>query len=194
MLSARTTNAKPESHLAVTAFAASVHLNTGGGAFMQRSIFAGLFLVSLLIASGGGAQTPSDDEKPVWTMESIKVKPGMFDFTLSYLDDHWMRVREEAKRQGAVLSYHRVVEQDSRESERNIVLLTEYKNHAAYDDVREKLLALTRKGSENNFVFAGHQFLIPGAQAEQLYETMNTRVFQEYSETGNVRVQPLASH
>ena len=157
---------------------------------MQRTIFAGLFLVSLLIASGGGAQTPSDDE-PVWTMESIKVKPGMFDFTLSYLDDHWMRVREEAKRQGAVLSYHRIIEQDSRESARNIVLLTEYKNQAAYDDVREKLLALTRKGSENNFVFAGPQFVTPGAQ---LYETMNTRVFHEYSETGNLRVQPLASH
>lgn len=187
--------------MAVTAFAANVHLNTSGGAphaKMQRSIFAGLFLVSLLIASGGGAQTPSDDEKPVWTMESIKVKPGMFDFTLRYLDDHWMRVREEAKRQGAVLSYHCVVEQDSRESERNVVLLTEYKNQAAYDDVREKLseklLALTRKGSENNFVFAGSQFVTPGAQAEQLYETMNTRVFHEYSETGNVQVQPLASH
>ena len=106
--------------LAVTAFAANVHLNPGGGAFMQKSIFAGLLLVSLLITSGGGAQTPSVGEKPVWTMESIKVKPGMFDFTLGYLDDHWMHVREEAKRQGLVLSYHRIVEQDSRERERAI--------------------------------------------------------------------------
>ena len=187
MLSARPTDAKPEGHLAVTAFAANVHLNPDGGAFMQRSIFAGLFLVSLLIASGGGAQTLSDGEKPVWTMESIKVKPGMFDFTLSYLDDHWMRGREEAKRQGLVLSYHRIVEQDSRESERNIVLLTEYKNQAAYEDLRVKLLPPIPVGG-------GPLRIVRPLRQEDLYESFFTRVFQDYSETGNVRVQPLASH
>jgi hypothetical protein len=114
------------------------------------SLFAGLFLVSLLIvAAGGGAQRPSDFEKPVWTMEFIRVKPGMFGLTLSYLNDNGMRVREEAKRQGAVLSYHRIAEQGSGESDRNIVLLTEFKNPNAYD-AREKLFASIRMQLPNN--------------------------------------------
>ncbi len=50
---------------------------------MQRRMFAGLFLVSLFIMSDGGAQQfPVDSEKPVWTMEFIKVKPEMFGSTL----------------------------------------------------------------------------------------------------------------
>ena len=158
---------------------------------MQKRIFAILFFASLAMVSGGGAQSPSSDEKPIWTMESIKVKPGMFAFTLGYLDDHWMRVREEAKRQGAVLSYHRIVEEDSRESERNIVLLTEYKNQAAYEDSREKLSALTHKRLHS--FTTGGVFLLRLAQPEDLYETMNTRFFQEYSETNNVRLQTPAS-
>jgi len=94
-----------------------------GGVFMLRRMFSGLFLLSLLMAVGGEAQSPSD--KPVWTMEFIKVKPGMFGFTLGFLDDNWMRVRDVAKRQGAVLSYSRIAEKGNRESDGNIVLLTE---------------------------------------------------------------------
>jgi hypothetical protein len=155
---------------------------------VQKRTLTVLFLLSLLIVAGGGAQSPASLEKPVWTMESIKVKPGMFGFTLGYLDDHWMRVREEAKRQGAVLSYHRIVEQDSRESERNIVLLTEYKNQAAYDDSRQKLFALTGKTS-NNFVIGG---VVRFAQRDDLYETINTRVFQDYSDTDDPRLRLLS--
>ena len=156
---------------------------------MQKRIFAILFLIFLLIVAGKGAQSPASREKPVWTMESIKVKPEMFAVTLGYLDNHWTRVREDAKRQGAVLSYHRIVEQDSRESERNIVLLTEYKNQAAYDDSREKLFALTRKPSSNNFVGGG---LVRLARPEDLYETINTRVFQDYSDTDDPRLRLLS--
>ncbi len=62
---------------------------------MQRHIFAGLFLLSLLIVARGGAQQfPADSEKPVWTMEILKVMPGKFGPTLGYLDDNWMRIRE----------------------------------------------------------------------------------------------------
>jgi hypothetical protein len=90
---------------------------------MQRLTFAGLFLVSLLIVSGGGAQSRPDIDKPMWAMEFVKVKPGMFGFTLGYLDDNWIRIRGEARRQGAVLSYHRFVEQSISGNERTIVLL-----------------------------------------------------------------------
>ena len=155
---------------------------------MQRRVFAGLFLVSLLIvAADGGAQwPPSDFEKPVWTMEFIKVKPGMFGLTLGYLNDNWMRIREEAKRQGAVLSYHRIAEQGSGESERNIVLLTEFKNQNAYD-AREKVFASIRKQLPNNM-----SGMVKPPQQADLYETVSTRIFQDYSNTDNARFQLLA--
>jgi|SRR2546430_13696469 len=142
---------------------------------MQRRIFAALFLFSLCIVAGGGAQSPSDSEKPVWTMEFLKVIPGQFGPTLGYLDDNWMRIREEAKRQGAVLSYHRIAEKSISESDRNIVLLTEYKNQAEYE-AREILFASIVKQLPVN---------TPGILRlrDGLYETVTTRVFQDYPDT-----------
>jgi hypothetical protein len=174
--------------LAVTTFAAILRMSIGGGVFMQRRIFAGIFLVPLLIVAGGGAQSPSDSEKPVWTMEFIKVKPGMFGFTLGYLDDNWMRVREEAKRQGAVLSYHRIAEKGSWESDRNIVLLTEFKNPAAYD-TREKLFVSIRKQLPNNT-----SGVVRPPQEADLYETVSTRIFQDYSDTDSARFRLLSKN
>jgi len=153
---------------------------------VNRRLFTGLFLISLLIAGGRGAQSPSDNERPVWTMEVIKAKPEMFGFTLGYLDDNWMRVREEAKRQGAVLSYHRIAEQGGRENDRNIVLLTEYKNAAAYD-AREKLFDSIRKQLPSKS--AG---IVRIPRPEDLYETLSTRVFQDYSDAGDPRLRLLA--
>ena len=39
------------------------------------------------------AQSPSDADTPMWTIEVLKVQPGMFSATLGYLDNDWMRVR-----------------------------------------------------------------------------------------------------
>jgi hypothetical protein len=76
---------------------------------MRRAAFASLVFACLFIVSGGDAQNLPNIDKPMWTMEFIKVKPGMFGLTLGYLDDNWMRVAEEAKRRGAVVTYHRFV-------------------------------------------------------------------------------------
>ena len=75
-----------------------------------------MVLFSLLIALGLNAQqfqsappaSPSIADKPVWALEFVKVKPGMFAATMGYLDDNWIRLRAEAKRQGAVLTYNRI--------------------------------------------------------------------------------------
>jgi hypothetical protein len=162
---------------------------------MKGRIFAGLFLACLLIAAGGGAQNPSGSEKPVWTMEFIKVKPGMFGQTLGYLDDNWIRAREEAKRQGAVLSYHRITEAllvtpGSKSGDQNsMVLLTEYKNPATYFG-REKLFASIRKQLPKNT----SGIIVRPLQQEDLYETVNTRVFVDYSVLDNTRFQLLSKN
>lgn len=155
---------------------------------MLRRMFSGLFLFSLFLlflVVGGGAQAPSD--KPVWTMEFIKVKPGMFGFTLGYLDDNWIRVRDVAKRQGAILSYNRIAEKGEQQTDGNIVLLTEYKNQAAYD-AREALFDSIRKKLPNNA-----SGIVRPSRQEDLYESLGTRVFQDYSEMSNGRLRPLAA-
>jgi hypothetical protein len=140
---------------------------------MRTRIFS-MLLVFALFALGGGAQNPSD--RPVWTMEFVKVKSGMFGPTLGYLDDNWMRVRDEAKHQGAVLSFSRIAEKGNRESEGTIVLLTEYKNQAACD-ARGALFDSIRKHLPNNT-----SGVVRPTRQEDLYETISTRVFQNYSE------------
>jgi hypothetical protein len=153
-------------------------------------MFAIPFLVSLFIVSGGGAQQfPADGEKPVWTMEFIKVKPEMFGSTLGYLDDNWMRVREEAKRQGTVVSYYRIAEAGGGDSDRSIVLLTEFKNPAAYG-AREELFASIRK--QHKQLPSNTPGVIRRGRLEDLYEAMSTRVFQDYSDMDNVRFRLLS--
>ena len=158
---------------------------------MQGRVCAGIVLVSLLTVGGGVAQSPLRNEKPVWTIEFIKVKPGMFGLALGYLDDDWMRVRQEAKHQGAVLSYHRIGEQGEAQSDGDIVLLTEYKNQSTYDG-REKLFESIRKQLPEN----GSVVLRPwmGVRMKDLYDSVSTRVLQDYSDMDNVRVRLLAAN
>jgi hypothetical protein len=153
---------------------------------MERRIFAGLFLFYLFSVAGGGAQSVADNEKPVWTMELIKVKPDMFGFTLGYLDDNWMRVRAEAKRQGSVLNYHRIAEQGSGESD--IVLLTEYKNQATCD-ARDSLFSTIRKQLPSNT-----SGLLRPPQQEDLYEILSIRVFQDYSNIDKAEFRLLSKN
>src|SRR5207248_8265626 len=75
---------------------------------MKGRIVAGLFLCSLFIAVGGDAQNRDVQDKPVWALEFIQVTPEKFGMAMGYLDDNWMRVRAEAKKEGAVLDYHRI--------------------------------------------------------------------------------------
>lgn|SRR5262249_13329446 len=143
---------------------------------MRRLKFASLLLCGLCFIVQGGAQSPNIADKPVWTLEFLQVTPNNMGLALSYLDDHWMRVREEAKRQGAVLSYHRISEMlletpGSKTGDPNsMVLLTEYRNLAAFSG-REKLFASIQERLPSS---------TPGVipiKRDGLYETVETRVF-----------------
>ena len=152
---------------------------------MQKRIFGALCVVYLLVVGGGSAQS-TDRDKPVWKLEFIKAKPGMFGATLGYLDDNWMRVREEAERQGAVLTYHRIAEQSASENDQTIVLLTEFKNAGVASD-SEKLFASIRKQLPDNA-----SGVLRPLKPEDLYQTLSTRTFQDYSDKGDPRFRLLA--
>jgi hypothetical protein len=148
---------------------------------MRRSILAGVFFISVLIVARA-AQSPSDADKPMWTMEVLKVQPGMFGATLGYLDNDWMRVRAEAKRQGVVLTYYRIADP---ENNQNIMLLTEFKNPTAYIYAREKLFSSTRKQWPDN---------ASAMMQSQFYETVATREFQDYSDMDRERFKLLSKN
>jgi hypothetical protein len=65
---------------------------------MTKTKFLGMVLFSLLIALGVSAQqlqsappaASLNTDKPVWALEFVKVKPGMFAATMGYLDDNWL--------------------------------------------------------------------------------------------------------
>ena len=151
---------------------------------MKGRILAGLFVCSLFFVVGGDAQGPNPTNKPVWTLEFIKVKPENFGPAMGYLDHHWMGVRAEAKNRGAVLDYHiiqNVLIQNAvfvRPGENvgnlhSIVLLTEYKNMDAFME-SQKVFAAMRE----------HTNWPPAL--EDLIEGLNTQVFVEEPETSSV--------
>jgi hypothetical protein len=159
---------------------------------MKVRIVAGLLLCSLFLVVGGDAQSPdipfsgymrADGENPIWALEFIKVQPENFALAMQYLDDHWMRVRAEAKRQGAVLDYHlisnagivtpghKVWDQDS------IVLLTKYKDMDAFMKSQKTFDSMRER---SRWQTGG---LLNPLSREDLFETLNTQVFVEEPET-----------
>jgi len=170
---------------------------------MTRPQFLVMALFSLLMALSVNAQqiqlydapppVPSIADKPVWALEFIKVKPGTFGPTMVYLDDNWIRARAEAKRQGAVLTYNRVADErrvlipadESNNNDWDILLMTEYKNQAAYDG-REKLFASIIKRLPDNT--AG---IIQRYKKEDLFQSVKTRVMQDFSENGYPQLRLL---
>lgn len=150
---------------------------------MRVRIFTSLFLCSLFFAVGGDVQSSNIPEKPVWALEFIQLLPGNNGLAMGYLDDHWMRVRAEAKKEGAVLDYHRianatVVTPDYKTDHPNsVVLMTEYKNIDVFMQ-SEKLFASIQERLPKS---------TPGVfkptKPDDLYETVDLRVFVEEPDT-----------
>ena len=162
---------------------------------MRGRIILTVFWVFSLMLVGGDAQIPGDfrvpkhKPRPVWTMEVVRVKAGELGATLDYLEDHWSRVREEAKGKGAVLSYHRIADQGGADTDQTIVLLTEYKDQATYRE-REKLFTSIAKSQNLPLVWSlrGN----PGMMLDQhadLFESVSTNVYNDYTDPDqNVRI------
>ena len=156
-----------------------------GGKTMQGRIFAGLFICSLFFVVGGDTQSHDKAERPVWTLEFIKVKSENFGPAMGYLDDHWMRVRAEAKRQGAVLDYHRIqnavleIPGHKVGDPSSIVLLTEYKDLDAFTE-SQRVFDRTRE--RPRWQTGG---IVRQRSPEELFETLNTQVFLEEPDAGS---------
>jgi len=158
---------------------------------MRAGAFVGLCFCLIFAGIGGDAQTPDRKDQPVWTLEFVQAKPEMLGLALSYLDKHWMRERAEAKRLGAVVAYHRIREAlqmtpNGKAGDQNsIVLLTEYRNFAAYS-ARENLYAKINAGLP-----AGTAGVIEMPR-EELFWILETRLFVESPDESSSGLKLLA--
>ena len=165
---------------------------------MRRLRFLGFLLLSTLVAAGSTAQNSSNkdkpltrfeynDEKPVWTLEYLEVKPGMFGPAMGYLDDNWMRVREQAKHDGTVLAYHRIAEQTSDKGGWNVVLITEFKSQEARDASEKRFHAILKGFPQNT-----SSEVIRGFTPAELFQSLSTRTFQDFSDSSNPQFRLLS--
>lgn len=157
---------------------------------MRTRILLALLLLTLCAVGWVAAQKPDTEEKPVWTLEVVKVKPENLGPALNYLDDNWMRVRKEAKNQGAVLSYRRFVDSDypfPRSSDRKaIFLFTEYKNIEAFT-ARNQLFASIQERLPKPT-----PGLIKAGKPEELYDSIDMSVLTEEPENSGTQFKLLA--
>jgi hypothetical protein len=106
-------------------------------------LFAAILL--LAFASSSFAQDEhAYTEGPVTNISYVKIKPGMFDTYMSYLQKTYKQVMEEQKKAGLVLSY-RIYSATARSPhDADLYLTVTYKNWAAFDGLTEKTDAITR--------------------------------------------------
>lgn len=77
-------------------------------------------------------------EGPVWQLTMVRTKPGMSDDYLKALAKIYKTTNDEAKRQGIIMDYKILIGDASVPHDYDILLMTEYKNMAALDGLRDK--------------------------------------------------------
>ena len=81
----------------------------------------------------------------------VKTKPGMSDDYLKNLAKLYKSTNDEMKKQGVILDYKILIGNDATPQDFDILLMTEFKNMAAFDGLREKADPIADKilGSED---------------------------------------------
>lgn len=80
-----------------------------------------------------------------WSIGYIRMKPGMETMYLNYVAGAWKTEQEALKKDGQILSYKVIRTEDHSATDFNLMLMTEYKNHATMEKNEEKADALLQK-------------------------------------------------
>lgn len=106
-------------------------------------------LVALLLFTFASIGFTQDDhaytEGPVTAISYIKVKPGMFDAYLSYLQNTYKKIMEEQKKAGLVVEYGVYSATARSPHEADLYLTITYKNWATFDTLTARTDAITKK-------------------------------------------------
>jgi hypothetical protein len=108
---------------------------------------------ALAVIGAGLVRAQSDapyTEGPVWAITMVKAKPGMGDDYLKTLAKIYKSTNDEMKKQGLIMDYKVLLGNDANPQDFDILLMVEFKNMAAFDNLREKADPIADKilGSE----------------------------------------------
>src|SRR2546430_8930858 len=95
-------------------------------------------------ASSKGSNAPYN-EGPVWTLTMVKTKTGLGDEYLKQITGTVKPVYDEEKKQKVILDYKILNGEASGPQDFNILILVEYPNWAAFDNLRDKVDPIVEK-------------------------------------------------
>ena len=109
-----------------------------------------LLLFAVYISTTCFAQELPYETGSVWDLSFIKTKDGKDLDYLKNLSKNWKTIMDEAKKEGLILSYKIISASSVDRDDWDLLLMTEFKNFAAFDGLDEKFYALVAKvmGSE----------------------------------------------
>lgn len=73
------------------------------------------------------------DQGTVWQITTVETKPNMLNSYIKNLSQVWKAFLDKQKEQGDLVSYKMFQVQNVREGEPDLVLMTEFKNMAVFD-------------------------------------------------------------
>lgn len=88
---------------------------------------------------------PSYDKGTVWDFGMIQTVDGHFDDYMEWLAGPWKEQQEALKKAGYIVSYKVLMVMDPRKGEPDLILATEYKNMAAFDESTDKEYEVGKK-------------------------------------------------
>jgi hypothetical protein len=91
-----------------------------------------------------GSSAPYN-EGPVWTLTMIKTKAGLADEYLKQITATVKPVYDEERKQKIILDYKILNGEASGPQDFNILILVEYPNWAAFDNLRDKMDPIVEK-------------------------------------------------
>src|SRR4051794_31408967 len=104
----------------------------------SKHIFAAAVALSLSLVGSIAAQSDAPyTEGSVWVMSMVKTKTGMTDDYLKNLAHAFRPVMDEAKKQHTILDYKILLGAAANGRDFDVLLMLEYKNMAALDNLRD---------------------------------------------------------
>jgi hypothetical protein len=134
---------------------------------------AGVCVAQTNATRAKGSNAPYN-EGPVWTLTMIKTKTGLADEYLKQINKSVKPVYDEEKKQKIILDYKILNGEASGPQDFNILILVEYPNWAALDNLRDKMDPIVEKvmGTEE-------QRLATATKRLDIREILGTKTMRE---------------
>lgn len=113
---------------------------------MKAVVFITVFIALMFLAfvSATGEEKPYD-EGTVWSIGLIRTEANMQEQYIKDLSNVWVKIMKAAKEEGLILSYKVLAGESANPDDWDVMLLAEFENYAALDDVDDKFDMLIEK-------------------------------------------------